>query len=178
METVNHPTNAELDTAALLESLLFVASGPVSADRLAKSLELPASYVLNVLRSMDEEYQKRGLRMQWSGSLVQLTTAPESSAAVERFLGLEVTTRLSQAAVEVLAITAFLQPTTRPQIDQIRGVNSDTALKTLLSFALVEEIGRKDTPGRPILYGTTPDFLQYFGLQSLSELHPLSEEEE
>ena len=178
METLKEPTNAELDTAALLESLLFVASGPVSADRLAKSLELSSSYVLNVLRSMDEDYQNRGLRMQWSGSLVQLTTAPESSAAVERFLGLEVTTRLSQAAVEVLAITAFLQPTTRPQIDQIRGVNSDTSLKTLLSFGLVEEIGRKDTPGRPILYGTTPDFLQYFGLQSLSELHALSEEEE
>ncbi len=178
MEIVKDPINTELDTAALLESLLFVASGPVSADRLAKSLELSSSYILNVLRSMDEDYRNRGLRMQWSGSLVQLTTAPESSAAVERFLGLEVTTRLSQAAVEVLAITAFLQPTTRPQIDQIRGVNSDTSLKTLLSFGLVEEIGRKDTPGRPILYGTTPDFLQYFGLQSLSELHALSEEEE
>jgi segregation and condensation protein B len=178
METVKDSINTEIDTAALLESLLFVASGPVSADRLAKSLELSPSYVLKVLRSMDEEYRNRGLRLQWSGSLVQLTTAPESSTAVERFLGLEVTTRLSQAAVEVLAITAFLQPTTRPQIDQIRGVNSDTALKTLLSFGLVEEIGRKETPGRPIVYGTTPDFLQYFGLQSLDELASLAEEEE
>ena len=110
--------------------------------------------------------------------MVQLTTAPESSAVVERFLGLEVSARLSQAAIEVLAIIAFIQPVTRPQVDQIRGVNSDSSLRTLLSFGLIEEVGRLETPGRPILYATTPDFLQYFGLNSLGELPPLAEEEE
>ncbi len=110
--------------------------------------------------------------------MVQLTTAPESSAVVERFLGLEVTSRLSQAAVEVLAIIAFMQPVTRPQIDQIRGVNSDSSLRTLLSFGLIEEVGRLETPGRPILYSTTPEFLQYFGLESIDSLPTLLEEEE
>ena len=110
--------------------------------------------------------------------MVQFTTAPESSAVVERFLGLEVTTRLSQAAVEVLAIVAFMQPATRPQIDQIRGVNSDSSLRTLLGFGLIEEVGRLETPGRPILYSTTPEFLQYFGLDSLDSLPQLNDEEE
>ena len=86
-----------------------------------------------------------------TGSAVQLTTAPEASDAVERFLGLEVTARISQAALEVLAMVAYMQPITRPQIDQIRGVNSDGALRTLLSKGLLEENGRLDTPGRPIL---------------------------
>lgn len=170
--------NSELETSALLESLLFVASGPVSASRLAKALEISPGAVISVLKTMDKEYARRGLRLQWSGNMVQLTTAPESGVVVERFLGLEVTSRLSQAALEVLAIIAFMQPTTRPQIDQIRGVNSDTSLRTLLSTGLIEEIGRKDSPGRPILYGTTPDFLQYFGLLSLEDLPPISDEEE
>ena len=100
---------------------------------------------------------------------------------IERFLGLELTTRLSQAALEVLSIIAFMQPATRPQIDQIRGVNSDSSLRTLLSQGLIEEIGRLETPGRPILYGTTPEFLQHFGMASLADLPalaPASEEEE
>lgn len=109
--------------------------------------------------------------------MVQLTTAAEAGAAVERFLGLELTTRLSQAALEVLAIVAYLQPATRPQIDQLRGVNSDGALRSLLSKGLIEEVGRLEKPGRPILYGTTADFLQSFGLGALTEMPPLDEEE-
>jgi segregation and condensation protein B len=91
---------------------------------------------------------------------------------------LETTSRLSQAALEVLAIVVYMQPTTRPQIDQIRGVNSDAALRTLLSKGLIEELGRMETPGRPILYGTTPEFLQHFGMSSLAELPPLTSDEE
>ena len=171
-------TKIEISTAALLESLLFVASGPVSAGRLAKALDISPSTISTLLKKMEGDYKERGIRLQWSGSMVQFTTAPESSAVVERFLGLEVTTRLSQAAVEVLAIVAFMQPTTRPQIDQIRGVNSDSSLRTLLGFGLIEEVGRLETPGRPILYSTTPEFLQYFGLDSLDSLPQLSDEEE
>lgn len=88
------------------------------------------------------------------------------------------TTRLSQAALEVLAIVAYLQPATRPQIDQLRGVNSDGALRSLLSKGLVEEVGRLEKPGRPILYGTTPDFLQAFGLDSVAQMPRLAEDEE
>ncbi|GMQ78995.1 MAG: SMC-Scp complex subunit ScpB [Anaerolineae bacterium] len=174
----DHNVISELSTTAQLESLLFVASGPVSAGRLAKALEISPSTVATLLRAMDSDYRDKGIRLQWNGNMVQLTTAPESSAVVERFLGLEVSARLSQAAVEVLAIIAFMQPVTRPQIDQIRGVNSDSSLRTLLSFGLIEEVGRLETPGRPILYATTPDFLQYFGLTSLDELPSLAEEEE
>ena len=167
-----------LSTQALLESLLFVASGPVSAARLAVALEMTPAAVEGLLRGLADEYVGRGLRLQWSSGLVQLTTAAEAGATIERFLGLEVTTRLSQAALEVLAIVAYLQPATRPQIDQLRGVNSDGALRSLLSKGLVEEVGRLEKPGRPILYGTTPDFLQAFGLDSVAQMPRLAEDEE
>ena len=164
-----------LDDLALLESILFVASGPVSVNRLANALEITPYIAQKLLEQLETGYQSRGLRLQWHENQVQLTTAPAASAAVERFLGLEVTSRLSQA---VLAIVAYLQPVTRPQIDDIRGVNSDGSLRTLLSKGLIEEVGRMETPGRPILYGSTPEFLQHFGLTSLEELPPLPDEEE
>lgn len=168
-----------LSPLARLESLLFVASGPVSPGRLAAALGLPPAKVAQLLRDLALDYEGRGLRLQWSGNgLVQLTTAAEAAATIERFLGLEVTTRLSQAALEVLAIIAYMQPITRPHIDQVRGVNSDGALRSLLSKGLVEEVGRLEKPGRPILYGTTPDFLQHFGLNSLDELPRRDDEEE
>lgn len=164
---------------ARLESLLFVASGPVSPGRLAAALELSVATVSGLLRELAAEYEGRGLRLQWSGNgLVQMTTAAESAVTIERFLGLEITTRLSQAALEVLAIVAYMQPVTRPQIDQVRGVNSDGALRSLLSKGMVEEVGRLEKPGRPIIYGTTPDFLQSFGLDSLDNLPRMTDEEE
>jgi segregation and condensation protein B len=159
--------------------MLFVASGPVSTGRLAKALEITPAAVTSLLHTLEEDYQERGLRLQWSGSgAVQLTTAPAASPVIERFLGLELTTRLSQAALEVLAIIAYMQPITRPQVDQIRGVNSDGALRTLLSKGLIEELGRLETPGRPILYGTASEFLQHFGLSRIEELPSLKDEEE
>jgi segregation and condensation protein B len=172
------PEGPGLSAPALLESLLFVASGPVSAARLATALEMTPAAVEGLLRGLADDYAGRGLRLQWSGGLVQLTTAAEAALTIERFLGLEVTTRLSQAALEVLAIVAYLQPATRPQIDQLRGVNSDGALRSLLSKGLVEEVGRLEKPGRPILYGTTSEFLQAFGLESVAGMPRLEEEEE
>ena len=168
----------ELSHTAMLESILFVASGPVSTARLGTVLDMSPATVRSLLLDLEQDYLNRGLRLQWIGQNVQLTTAPEASEIVERFLGLEVTTRLSQAALEVLAIVAYLQPITRPSIDSIRGVNSDGALRTLLSKGLIEEQGRMDTPGRPILYGTTPEFLQHFGLSVIDQLPPLDDEEE
>jgi segregation and condensation protein B len=178
MNTSKDGLTEELTPLALLESILFVASGPVSTARLATALETTPTAVDSLLRSLAESYQQRGLRLQWNQNTVQLTTAPAASAVVERFLGLEVTSRLSQAALETLAIIAYRQPVTRPQVDQIRGVNSDGALRTLLSKGLIEEFGRLETPGRPILYGTTPEFLQHFGLSSLGELPPLPDDED
>jgi len=172
------PDNSELSHIALLESLLFVASGPVSTSRLGTVLDISPARVRTYLGKLEESYADGGLRLQWIGQSVQLTSAPEASSAIERFLGLEVTTRLSQAALEVLAIIAYMQPITRPSVDQIRGVNSDAALRTLLSKGLIEERGRMDSPGRPILYGTTMEFLQHFGLSIIDDLPALADEEE
>jgi segregation and condensation protein B len=168
----------DISLTALLESVLFVASGPVSMGRLSRALETTPTVVRQLLENLEEEYKDRGLRLQWSGTNVQLTTAPEGSLVVERFLGLESMTRLSHPALEALAIIAFMQPVTRPQIDQIRGVNTDSSLRTLLSLGLIEEVGRLESPGRPILYSTTPEFLQYFGLNSLNDLPQPGDEEE
>ncbi len=168
----------QLSITALLESLLFVASEATPVHRLARALQLSVDETRHQLAELSREFTTRGLRLQWHKDAVQLTTAPESSHVVERFLGLELTTRLSTAALETLAIVAYMQPTTRPQVDEIRGVNSDGALRTLVNRSLIEEVGRMDTPGRPILYGTTVEFLQYFGMESLIDLPPLAEEEE
>lgn len=175
METAVPPT---LSLQATLESLLFVSSGPVTLSRLAQTVDRSPQQVQQALQELAADYETRGLRLQWTDEGVQLTTAPTASPVIERFLGLEMTTRLSQAALETLAIVAYLQPVTRPQIEHIRGVNSDGALRTLLTHGLVMEQGRLETPGRPILYGTTADFLQSFGLTSLQDLPPLPEGEE
>ena len=106
-----------------------------------------------------------------------MTSAPEAAEAIETFLGLEATSRLSSAALEALAIIAYQQPVTRPQVDSIRGVNSDGVMKNLLHKGLIQEVGRAEGPGRPILYSTTPEFLGHFGLTSLEKLPPLNLDE-
>ncbi|MCX7682826.1 MAG: SMC-Scp complex subunit ScpB [Anaerolineae bacterium] len=166
--------NGALSIEAKIESLLLVAEGPVSIARLAEALETTPACVEQALANLEAAYASRGLRLQRAGERVQLTTAPEAAPYVERFLGLTVRTRLSQAALETLAIIAYRQPITRSEIEAIRGVNSDSVLRTLLSAGLIEEAGRAQAVGRPILYGTTPEFLQYFGLSSLDELPPVA----
>ncbi len=170
--------NGALSIEAQVESLLFVAEGPVSIERLAEALETTPACVEEALSRLEAAYAGHGLRLQRAGNRVQLTTAPEAASRIERFLGLEVRTRLSQAALETLAIIAYRQPITRSEIEAIRGVNSDSVLRTLLSAGLIEETGRAVTPGRPILYGTTFEFLQYFGLSSLEELPPITADDE
>lgn len=166
--------SAPLDVPAALEALLFVSSEPVSPLQLATTLELSVSSVEEGLKQLDGELQRRGLRLQRHGGRVQLTTAPELAELVERYLGLESTSRLSRAALETLAIVAYQQPVTRPYIEGVRGVSSDGVMKSLLGKGLIQEFGRAEGPGRPILYGTAPDFLQHFGLNSLTELPPLN----
>ena len=168
----------ELPLNILLEALLFAAPAPVTLAQLASTLEVTTRRVEIGLEELENYYELRGLRVQRHAGKVQLTTAAEIAPLVERFLGLEVTTHLSRAAVEALAIIAYRQPITRPQVDSVRGVNSDGVLRSLLNKGLLQEAGRADGPGRPILYETTPDFLQHFGLNSLEELPPLPEIEE
>lgn len=164
----------DIDLLNLLEALLFVAPGAVPPAQLASALELPVKEVEDGLRTLEAQLFTRGVRLQWHMGRVQLTTAPEVAPLVERFLGLGATSRLSRAALETLAIIAYQQPVTRPEIDAIRGVNSDGVLKSLLSKGLIQEAGRAERPGRPILYHTTSDFLGHFGLSSLTELPPLA----
>ena len=159
--------------AAKLEALLFVAAEPVSTQQLSAALETTTTAVEQGLRALDEILATRGLRLQRHGGRVQMTSAPEHADLIERFLGLEATTRLSRSALETLSIIAYQQPVTRPQVDAIRGVNSDGMMKSLLSKGLIQETGRADGPGRPILYSTTPEFLQHFGINSIQDLPPL-----
>ena len=162
-----------LGLEACLEGLLFVAAGPVTVDQLAGALDCKPQEIEEGLHSLEKTLASgRGLSLQWHAGRVQLTTAAQISAIIEKFLGLDTTTRLSRPALETLAIIAYRQPITRPGIDAIRGVSSDGVLKNLLSKGLIQEVGRMDGPGRPILFGTTADFLQHFGLSSLIELPP------
>jgi segregation and condensation protein B len=159
--------------AVQLEALLFVAAEPVTTAQLAAALETTTTAIEQGLRTLDESLLTRGLRLQRHGGRVQMTSAPEYAALIERFLGLEATTRLSRAALETLSIIAYQQPVTRPQVDAVRGVNSDSMMKSLLGKNLIQESGRGDGPGRPILYSTTPEFLQHFGINSVRDLPQL-----
>lgn len=164
--------NENYPTSAKIEALLFVSSGLVSINQLGKALDLTDGETEAALNELEGFYKEnfRGLRLMRLKNKVQLITAPALSEIVELFLGLETTSTLSQAALEALAIVAYKQPVTRPEVDVIRGVNSDGVLRTLLSKGLIEELGRAETPGRPIYYGTSAEFLQYFGLETLDAL--------
>jgi len=157
-----------------IEAILFVSPEPVSLTQLATTLDISISAVDQGLKELEGELSTRGIRLQRSAGRVQLTTAPETAQIIEKFLGLEATSRLSHAALETLAIVCYQQPVTRPYLDGIRGVNCDGVIKSLLGKGLIQEVGRADGPGRPILYGTTPDFLQHFGINSLMELPPIN----
>ncbi len=164
--------NENYPTSAKIEALLFVSSGLVSINQLGKALDLTDGETEAALNELEGFYKEnfRGLRLMRLKNKVQLITAPALTEIVELFLGLETTSTLSQAALEALAIVAYKQPVTRPEVDVIRGVNSDGVLRTLLSKGLIEELGRAETPGRPIYYGTSAEFLQYFGLETLDAL--------
>jgi segregation and condensation protein B len=159
---------------ALIESILFVADEPVESSALSKALRRPRIEVDAALDSLASQYEGRGLRIQRSNGLVQMVSAPESGPYVERFLGEESKQRLSSAALESLAIIAYRQPVTRASIEQVRGVNSDGPIASLIARGLVDEVGRAPGPGRPALLGTTMRFLEHFGLKHPADLPPLA----
>lgn len=163
----------DLPLSVKIEGMLFVAAEPVAPAHLAEALDVSTSSVESALKELEASLEPRGLRLQRNAGRVQLTTRPQLAATIEHFLGLEAVTHLGRAALETLAIIAYQQPVTRPQIDAVRGVNSDSMLKGLLSKGLILESGRAEGPGRPILYSTTPEFLQHFGLNSITELPAL-----
>lgn len=162
----------------LIESLLFVAAEPVAVRDLARSLALPADAVEAALARLAEDYRTRGIRLMRHHDHVQLVTAPEAAAAVERFLGVQNSaTRLSNAALETLAIVAYKQPITRASVEAIRGVDCSGSMRTLQQRGLIAEVGRLPAVGRPVLYGTTEDFLKHFGIESVGQLPKLPEPE-
>lgn len=165
--------DAPLTIEARLEALLFVSGAPVTTLRLAEALGVGGAEVEAALLRLDGLLASRGLRLQRYRGGSSLTTAPQAASDVARLLDLDSSAHLTRAALETLSIIAYRQPATRPLIDSIRGVNSEASVHTLVRYGLVEESGRGEGPGRPILYSTTQDFLQHFGLGSLSDLRPL-----
>ena len=158
-----------------LEGVLFAAGEPVTAQRLCLGLETDRTTLDQAARELAEEYEreKRGVRLLRLEHSYQLCSAPEQAAIIRRTLESRKPPKLSQPALEVLAIIAYYQPVTRAYVDQVRGVDSAYTVGLLLERELIEESGRLAVPGRPILYRTTRNFLRSFGLSSLEELPEL-----
>ena len=166
----------EDERPAAIGALLFVSSSPVALDLLARHLGCRASEAAQALAALEAQLYRIGLALQrYDEHQVQLITASRFAPVVQRFFGLERTVRLSQAALETLAIVAYRQPVTRVELDAVRGVDSSGVLQTLIARGLVEPVGRLATVGNPIQYGTTPEFLRFFGLASLDDLPPVTE---
>jgi len=161
--------------AAQIEAVLFVADRPVSVQEFARLLVVSPHAVEDAVAWLEIQCAERGVSVQRHGQALQMVSHPLTAPVVQRFLGLEMSAKLSAATLETLAIIAYRQPVTRTQIEQIRGVNADYAVNNLLTRGLIEEVGRQNTVGRPILYGTTFEFLRAFGLRSLDDLPEIAD---
>ena len=165
---------------SIVESLLFVAEGPLTLQRLAEAIEgADKSEIIAALEQIktDLESNRRGVRLVEVAGGYQLRTPKENADWVKKFLGGR-PARMGRATLETLAIIAYRQPVTKAEIEAIRGVDVDGVVNTLLERSLIRAVGRKDVPGRPFLFGTTPEFLQLFNLKDLSELPTLKELDE
>jgi segregation and condensation protein B len=162
------------DLTAFLEAFLFIAERPISSAELAELSGVPAARAEAALATLTDDLaaDRRGLRLQRLNEAWQLATAPEVGERLAAYAARE-EGRLTPAALEALAVVAYRQPCTRGEVERVRGVDSDYVLRSLLHRRLVVEMGRRDTPGRPILYGTTFAFLERFGLTSLDDLPPI-----
>lgn len=166
-----------MNTPAALEAILFVAEHPVPESELAQVLETPLTTVREVLTdwARDLESADRGIALRHVAGGWRLYTKPEALPYLERFATTDDGARLSPAALEILAVVAYRQPVTRGQISELRGVDSASALRTLVRRGLVAEEGRLSTPGHPAIYGTTGRFLEALGMASLADLPPLTD---
>ncbi len=158
-----------------IEALLFASGEPLTAKDLSIYLEEELKIVENTIQEMIEEYdmQERGIKLISIKGSYQLVTKPENSNFIQKLLKKSKRQSLSQASLESLSIIAYQQPITRIDIDEIRGVKSESALQRLLERDLIKEVGRLEVPGRPILYGTTEEFLRQFGIKDLNQLPSL-----
>lgn len=160
-----------------IEAILFVAGEAVRVDELAKALNIGLPVLENALNELRDEYDfaQRGFCLKRFGHQVQLATRALYSDDVVRLLQPVQKQSLSQAVMETLAVVAYRQPVTKAEVEQIRGVKCDYSIHSLVTKNLITEVGRKDTLGRPILYGTTEEFLNHFGLEAIEDLPPLPE---
>ena len=163
--------------AGRIEAILFVAGDAVRVADLAKALNIGLAELDRALNALKDEYDfaQRGFCLKRFGHQVQLATRALYSRDVVHLLQPVQKQSLSQAAMETLAVVAYRQPVTRAEVEQIRGVKCDYSIQSLVNKELIHEVGRKDTLGRPILYGTTEAFLSHFGIGSLEELPPMPE---
>lgn len=162
---------------SIIESLLFVSGEPLEIKQIASILECSVGFTKDLLSEMMKLYnvKNRGIKIINVNNSYSLVTKSENSDYIEKLLGNNSRQSLSQAALETLAIVSYKQPITRIDIDEIRGVKSDRAVSNLVEKGLIKECGRLEVPGRPILYGTTDDFLKYFGLENIEQMPVLDE---
>lgn len=157
-----------------LECMLFVSPQPLMIEHVAKSLQIDIHDVDQAIHELRLDYADHGIQIIRVAGGYQMCTRPEYAEHISALLKPE-RSRLSRAALETVAIIAYRQPITQPEIDAIRGVNSDGVVRTLIERNLVKQIGRREGPGRPMLYGTTDEFLNHFGLNDLSQLPELED---
>lgn len=162
----------------IIEALLFVWESPLKTEKIASILEITPEEAVSIMEELTAELREanRGIQLFKVSDGYRLGTRPDLAPYIEKLFSRETTGTLTTAAFEALAIVAYKQPVTRLEVDAIRGVNSDSVLESLVRRKLIKVAGRKDTPGKPLLYATTPDFLSYFGLKDLGELPPLKKE--
>lgn len=167
------------DIECAIEGILFASGEPVSLSRLASTFDIDLPTLEQILRNLADHYQfnRRGIRLIRLEDTYQLTTALEYADLIREALAFRKTPPISRAALEVLSIIAYYQPTTRAYIEQVRGVDSYGSVNTLLDRGLIEECGTLDVPGRPHLLRTTPAFLRAFGISSIHELPALVDED-
>lgn len=165
---------SERHLKTVVESLVFVAEKPISAQDIARVARADLREVRKLLHELHDEYQGRGVQLDEIAGAWQFRSSVANAPFVRELLQAK-PVRLSRAQVEALSIIAYRQPITRPEVDEVRGVDSGSAMKILLERGLVRHIGRREEPGRPLLYGTTSQFLEFFGLRNLRDLPLLRE---
>jgi segregation and condensation protein B len=165
----------EKELKSVLESLLFVAEKPVSTKELAAVTGEMIASVQKALNEVSKEYEDKGIKLVRKGEYFSFVSDPTNALFVSKFLNEELSHDLTQPALETLAVITYRQPITRVEIEEIRGVNCDAILRNLMIRGLIAEVGRKETIGRPILYGTTMEFIQYFGLDKEEDIPELVE---
>ena len=158
--------------SAIIEAILFVSGDPVRVDALAHAMNLTTSELSEALAALGDHLslENRGIQLNRSGETVFLSICPKYAKQVEDFLQPLQKQPLSQAVLETLSIIAYRQPVTKGDIEAVRGVKCDYSVQSLLNKGFIEEVGRREALGRPILYGTTDKFLQHFGLETLDDL--------